>query len=67
MAAAGTRGGGAGKIDARARVLACCKGKGRRRGSCASLNRGAGRQAKRGEDGVAGGLPLMVAAITARV
>jgi hypothetical protein len=56
-----------GEIDARARVLACCRGKGRRKGSCASLNRGVGRQAKRGEDGVAGGLPLMAAAITARV
>jgi hypothetical protein len=56
-----------GEIDARARVLACCRGKGRRRGSCTSLNRGAGRQVKRGEDGVAGRLPLMAAAITARV
>jgi hypothetical protein len=66
-AAGRSRGGGTGEIGARARVLVCCRGKGRRRGSCASLNRGAGRQAKRGEDGVAGGLPLMAAAITARV
>jgi hypothetical protein len=38
-----SRGGDAGGIGARARVLVCCRGKGRRRGSWASLNRGAGR------------------------
>jgi hypothetical protein len=56
-----------GEIDARARVLACCRGKGRHRGSCASLNRSNGRKARRVGDGTAGGLPLMAAAITARV
>jgi hypothetical protein len=56
-----------GEISARARVLACRRGKGRRRGSCASLNRSKGRKARRVGDGTAGGLPLMAAAITARV
>jgi hypothetical protein len=42
-AAGRSRGGGAGGIGARVRVLVCCRGKGRRRGSCASLNRDAGR------------------------
>jgi hypothetical protein len=42
-AAGRNRGGSAGEIGAQARVLVCCRGKGRRRGSCASLNRGAGR------------------------
>jgi hypothetical protein len=66
-AAAGTRGGSAGEIGAHVRVLVCCRCKGRRRGSCASLNRSKGRKARREGDGTAGGLPLMVAAITARV
>jgi hypothetical protein len=43
MAAAGTRGGGAGGIGARVRVLVCCGGKGKGRNLNASLNRGAGR------------------------
>jgi hypothetical protein len=42
-AAAGTRGGGAGELGARLRALVFCGCKGRRRSSCASLNRGAGR------------------------
>jgi hypothetical protein len=55
-----------GEINARARVLGCCRGKGRHRGSCASLNRSKGRKARLVGVGTAGGLPLMAAAITAR-
>jgi hypothetical protein len=41
-AAAGTRGGGAGGIGARVRVLVCCGGKGEGRSLNASLNRSKG-------------------------
>jgi hypothetical protein len=54
MAAAGTRGGDAGGIGARVRVLVCCRGKGECRRSSASLNRSKGREA-RGGRGIPGG------------
>jgi hypothetical protein len=41
------------------RALVCCGCKGRRRSSSASLNRGAGRKAKRKGTGRPAGLPLM--------
>jgi hypothetical protein len=56
-----------GEISASVCALACRRGKGRRRGSCASLSRSKGRKARRVGDGTAGGLPLMAEAITARV
>jgi hypothetical protein len=54
------------EIEVHVCVLVCCRGKGRRRGSCTSLKRAKGRKARRVGVGTAGGLPLMAAAITAR-
>jgi hypothetical protein len=56
-----------GEISARACSLAGCRGKGRHRDACASLKRTRGWKARRVGVGTAGGLPLMAAAITARV
>jgi hypothetical protein len=54
-AAAGTRGGGAGGIGSRVRVLVCCGGKGEGRSLNASLNRSKGKKAKGGGRTPSGG------------